>query len=315
MHDVLRIESYSAAGNVIFPSVELTIQKDTIIGIHTDYAKINHLLAQFQLQQFTYIHYREEGLYEKLKLKEYLLFLKRIHNFSDSIDSFIRLLNLESHLKTKIGKLSRSEKQRLRFLNCIVNLKTILVIEEPFQNIDEHTKKIIVNGVHQLKEAGKQPIILSSNMDDLLISCDTIFRLNTDGLHLVDLQEDDNKDSQSAINTTHIRFEKIPTKRNDKIILFNPPEIDYIESVEGEVSVYVGGESYPCSLTLNELESKLAPFGFFRCHRSYIVNLQKVREIITWTRNSYSLSLHTKEEQIVPLSKKNLVELKRIIGI
>ncbi|MDR0435024.1 MAG: LytTR family transcriptional regulator DNA-binding domain-containing protein [Gracilibacteraceae bacterium] len=35
----------------------------------------------------------------------------------------------------------------------------------------------------------------------------------------------------------------------------------------------------------------MKPYGFFRCHRSYIVNLQKVREIITWTRNSYGLIL------------------------
>nr|WP_285848822.1 LytTR family DNA-binding domain-containing protein [Solibacillus isronensis] len=42
---------------------------------------------------------------------------------------------------------------------------------------------------------------------------------------------------------------------------------------------------------MSELEKRLHHFRFFRCHRSYIVNLHKAREILTWTCNSYSLSL------------------------
>src|SRR5699024_2058212 len=91
--------------------------------------------------------------------------------------------------------------------------------------------------------------------------------------------------------TQPIRLEKIPTKIDDKIVLFDPLEIDYIESYEGIASLYINGESFPSVSTLQELETKLIPFGFFRCHRSYIINLQKVREVITWTRNSYSLTL------------------------
>ncbi len=314
MLGAITINSYSVAGNVICPAIHINLQKDIIFGIQTDVAKINHLIKQFQIQPDTYIHYREDGMYERLTVKEYLSFIKGLHHSSESIDHFIQLLGLEMHLKTKISKLSNSEKQRLRFINSIIDDHNINIFEEPFQNIDEHSKKILLNVFHQLKEKGKLLIILSSNMEDLLVSCDSVNRLNADGLHLIDIQEDTNS-NQSTNDITHIRFEKIPTKLNDKIILFNPPEIDYIESVEGEVSVYVGGDSYPCSLTLNDLEIKLTPFGFFRCHRSYIVNLQKVREIITWTRNSYSLSLNTKEESVVPLSKNKLVELKRIIGI
>ena len=32
-------------------------------------------------------------------------------------------------------------------------------------------------------------------------------------------------------------------------------------------------------------------YGFFRCHRSYLVNMQKVQEVVRWTRNSYALRL------------------------
>ncbi|MFD2875892.1 LytTR family DNA-binding domain-containing protein [Paenibacillus rhizoplanae] len=38
------------------------------------------------------------------------------------------------------------------------------------------------------------------------------------------------------------------------------------------------GKNYSCGLTLTELEQRLLNFGFYRCHRSYIVNLQKKLE-------------------------------------
>ena len=77
----------------------------------------------------------------------------------------------------------------------------------------------------------------------------------------------------------------------------------------------VAGTSYSCALTLQELEKRLRAYGFYRCHRSYIVNLQKVREIITWTKNSYSLKLNVGEGTVVPLSRSKLSELKELIGI
>ncbi|MFS0907377.1 LytTR family transcriptional regulator DNA-binding domain-containing protein [Priestia aryabhattai] len=112
-----------------------------------------------------------------------------------------------------------------------------------------------------------------------------------------------------------VRFEKIPAKVNEKIILFDPTEISFIESNEGVSNLHVNGEVFPCSYTLNELFKRLQIFGFFRCHRSYIVNLQRVREVITWTRNSYSLILDDPKKSSIPLSKGNLSELKEIIGI
>ena len=63
-------------------------------------------------------------------------------------------------------------------------------------------------------------------------------------------------------------------------------------------------------MTLDELEQKLKNFGFYRCHRSYLVNIQKVTEIVRWTRSSYSLRLANYKEFMVPLSKAKIQELK-----
>lgn len=112
-----------------------------------------------------------------------------------------------------------------------------------------------------------------------------------------------------------VRFEKIPAKVGDKLILFDPTEIDYIESHEGVANLHVLQGIYACSMSLSDLEGRLKGFGFYRCHRSYLVNLQKVREVITWTRNSYSLILDDHSKSSIPLSKGKYDELKKIIGI
>lgn len=63
--------------------------------------------------------------------------------------------------------------------------------------------------------------------------------------------------------------------------------------------------------TLDGLKDRLALQGFFRVHRSYLVNLQHVRSIITWSRNAYTLRLDCDRE--VPLSKHRIGALRRML--
>ena len=85
-----------------------------------------------------------------------------------------------------------------------------------------------------------------------------------------------------------------------------------MEANEGKVCVYVKNEQYQGDFKISELEEKLAKFGFFRCHRSYIVNMQKVTELVKWTRNSYSLRLVGYNKTDVPLSKAKIQELRNM---
>ncbi len=310
----ITIDAFAIEGNVISPRIEMRIDKESIIGIYSDVAKLNYLSKQLTSNPKIHIELRDNGIYSRLTVLEYINFLNGLYTISRNPEAILTLFELTDKKKIRINNLTDSEIRRLRFVNCLLNDKSIQVIEEPLQNLDENAKRIVINILLSLKKEQKSIILLSNNMEDILFSSDYVYRLDSDGLHSLDVKEE-NPVAVEKSDSSPFRFEKIPTKLNEKIILFNPPEIDYIESVEGQVSVFVGGEAYPSSLTLNELEQKLTPFGFFRCHRSYIVNLQKVREIITWTRNSYSLSLHTSKDTVVPLSKNKLVELKRIIGI
>lgn len=302
-----KIEAVMDEGKVLLPACTVDGQ---IAGIYTDIQKIQLIMQQ--LEQTGYVHHVMDGQYKRLKVEETFRFYMMMSGCLQSVEEILELFGLEKFRKKKVTDLSFSQQERVAFLRPYLYAGTFLVIEEPYHRMDADTKVIIAGLIQQLVERGTVVLLLSNNLEDLLISTNNIFRIDSSGWHKMDFQEEQ---PPAADEEPVIRIEKIQTKKNDKTILFNPPEIDYIESVEGEILVNVAGVSYSCSLTLQELEKRLRAYGFYRCHRSYIVNLQKVREIITWTKNSYSLKLSIGEGTVVPLSRNKLAELKELLGI
>lgn len=308
----VKIDEVIELGEVLLPPVQLTIEQ-AITSIYTDVTRLNLLKKQLLNNKSIYVHTQQIGHYERLTVEEIFRFYNDLYNGKQSTAQLITEFGFEQQRKTRVSELSMTQRQVLSFIQPYLDEKKLLVLIEPFQNLQQNERKILMHILTQLKQVHRNILILSNNLEHLISVGDEIFRLDADGLHSLDIK--DEQTDIATIETTQLKIEKIPTKKNDKIILFNPPEIDYIESVEGEVYIYVAGEGYLCAWTLNELEKRLLHFGFFRCHRSYIVNLQKVREIISWTRNSYSLVLQGTAKSEVPLSRNKLTELKEIVGI
>lgn len=262
-----------------------------------------------------------DGVYKRLTVLEALRFYKNLHNSPGKVDDILRKVQLELKKNTKLEKLTPSEKRRIQLAALYIQNPDVWVMEEPDQNLDMESKRIFLSLLTELRAAGKTVFILSGNLENAVIAADRVYRLDENGLYQIQTLEEEPEveekveESAAAESIQPIRFEKIPTKVNEKIVLFDPPEIDYIESSEGQSFLYIKGEAFPSYFTLSELEQRLLPYGFFRCHRSYIVNLQKVREVITWTRNSYSLVLEDAKKSSIPLSKSKMAELKGILGM
>ena len=107
---------------------------------------------------------------------------------------------------------------------------------------------------------------------------------------------------------------KVPAKSGDATLLFDPREVDFVESVNRANFVSVRGELYPVQMTLDELEAELERYGFFRCHRSYIVNVQKVAKVERFTRNSFNLTLADAAQTQIPLAKGRADEMRDRYG-
>ena len=260
-----------------------------------------------------------EGLYERLTVSEQLSFYRKLYYTEHSIPEILRKVHLEEKRNVRIKKLSYSEQRRIQFAKLLIQDPENFIIEEPDQNIDIETQRVLILMLEELRAKGKSVLILTGNMESAVTLADKVYKLDENGLHEIHMEDDLTVNEECGEieqeEIQPVRFEKIPTKVNEKIVLFDPPEIDYIESNDGQSALHVDGEEFPTTFTLNELEERLRHFGFFRCHRSYIVNLQKVREVITWTRNSYSLILEDEKKSNIPLSKSKMGELKEMLGL
>lgn len=302
-------------GELLLPKIELDMTTYQSIGIITDLKRKQLLMDQLVDHSRYYLFRAGQNEYMRLTVEELITFLIRVTERNEHAASLIDYFALKEERKVQIKDLSSSRRMYVTLLRVFFAYQPTLVLEEPYFYLEEQDRRQFKRILDDLLKE-KQVLILTSNLEDALISCDAIYRLNESGFHPLDIRDsEEDKQEVQKQDEANITLQKISTKRNDKVILFNPPEVDFIESVEGSILVHVGGENYDCALTLTELEQRLLNFGFFRCHRSYIVNLQKVREIITWTKNSYSLRLNTGQDAVVPLSRSKLHELKALLNI
>lgn len=107
-------------------------------------------------------------------------------------------------------------------------------------------------------------------------------------------------------------LKKIPCESNGRIILVDVNKISFCYS-EGEKNyVKTDKEIYCTTKTLQELAEKT---NFFRCHRSYIVNIEKVKEVYSWFNGTYKLIIDGKENNEIPVSRSHVKEIKVILGL
>lgn len=108
--------------------------------------------------------------------------------------------------------------------------------------------------------------------------------------------------------------DKITLWKNDKLVVLNINDIYYCEAHEHEVHIYTKEDQYIVTSSISDFHKKLPKDIFFRCHRSYIVNTDKITEIIPWFNNTYMLKLQGLNSEI-PVSRQNISSFKTLMGI
>ncbi|MBN8192166.1 response regulator transcription factor [Bacillus sp. NTK074B] len=102
---------------------------------------------------------------------------------------------------------------------------------------------------------------------------------------------------------------KLAVQDEDKIVFISPQDILYIFREERETFICTDKKKYTCRLPIKDLEAKLATFPFFRVHKSYLVQLPFVEELIPWGSGVYQLKVHGADEAI-PVSRNYVKELR-----
>ena len=85
--------------------------------------------------------------------------------------------------------------------------------------------------------------------------------------------------------------QRLPIRKDGRIFLVRPEDIDWLEADGNHVRVHVGKESHLIRETLGKLEARLPDRTFMRIHRSTLVNIARIREIQPWFQGDYVLLL------------------------
>ncbi|MBN1315788.1 MAG: response regulator transcription factor [Anaerolineales bacterium] len=113
--------------------------------------------------------------------------------------------------------------------------------------------------------------------------------------------------------TTQGRYlDRLAVHDRGRIRLLDVKEVDWIGAEDDQVMVHVNDRTFLIRRTLANLEAQLDPTRFFRAHRSAIVNLDRVKEIIPWFKGSYVLRLTTGAK--VDLSRSQARTLRKILN-
>ncbi|WP_151735627.1 LytR/AlgR family response regulator transcription factor [Paenibacillus tengchongensis] len=107
---------------------------------------------------------------------------------------------------------------------------------------------------------------------------------------------------------------KVNLWKDEKIIVVDADDIRYASAQEKTTSVITKDGEYSVAASISEFHARLTPERFFRCHRSYIVNLSKVKEIIPWFNNTYLLRLSDVDDE-VPVSRSKVKEFRQIMQL
>jgi len=173
---------------------------------------------------------------------------------------------------------------------------------------------IVENALVQKKEHDKKDKAYNmlgnqrKNIQDTLKKLDSISILFEDG-HV------ENQEFEPVIknNKTKIR-EKYDVADGEDIIFIKVADIYYATAIGGQVEIVTVDNKYSSSISLAIWEARLKEGNFFKCHRSYLINLDKVEKLIPWQGNTYNIKLKNTEE-IIPVSRSKKKELKTIMHL
>ncbi len=266
--------------------------------------------------------FEEDLLYERLSVRDNLEFYCRLHSLPHSrVDEMLAMVGLSDQARKAANKLSTVSQRRLAFARALIGQPSLLLLDQPILRTDLDTQALFASLVREAAAKGAAILITD---EDLAWSG----KLSTHILEMEDgrvvgsrtrNQEAETSAPEPATPATpvapaRISSYKIPARKEDRIALYDPGELLYATSRDGKTYLHTLKEEATTNLTLQELEMRLAGRGFFKAHRAYLVNLQHIKAVIQYTRNSYTLQLNDPQETMIPLSKQSEKELQELLG-
>ena len=251
--------------------------------------------------------------FDRETVRSYLRLFSRLAGGSVTAGDAMAHFGLAPAARTQVRRLTAEQRALLNFARMSLFEPEVVFCERPLADVTPSTRGIVTAWMGQVADAGGILITAGEPLREALLMPGTAFYEEDGRLHEAKTAVGE-KDEGVEYAGDEVRVFKVPARVDGATLLFDPREVDFVESVNRANFASVRGELYPVTMTLDELESELERFGFFRCHRSYIVNVQKVAKVERFTRNSFNLTLADAAQTQIPLAKGRAEAMRERYG-
>ncbi|HXN24008.1 MAG TPA: LytTR family DNA-binding domain-containing protein [Candidatus Dormibacteraeota bacterium] len=109
---------------------------------------------------------------------------------------------------------------------------------------------------------------------------------------------------------------KILVKSQQRLLLVDADDVIYAAINDGTITVVAreaeGSSNYR---TIEELQSVLDSDLFWRAHRSYLVNIDHIKEVVPWFKSTYQLKMNDKKQSEIPVSRAQTKRLRELFKL
>jgi ABC-2 type transport system ATP-binding protein len=269
-------------------------------------SKFDPFNARREFSRQVGVLFAEDNLYQRQSVLANLNFYRRLYGVNPArVQQVLDQVGLADQAEAVVGDMNPGLARRLAVGRAILHDPPVLILNEPFIGCDAASVNLISSLISQRAQDGAAVLILAQDDEQLLPIASIVYRIDQGQVVEEFYPGEEHQQSMPF---------KIPAKLEHTVALVDPAEIYYAFTQDDRTFLQTADGSLPTQFTMTELERRLSRSGFFRAHRSYLVNLQLVREVIPYTRDSYSLRLKDPEATKIPLSKSAARELRDLMG-
>ncbi|MGA2476636.1 MAG: LytTR family DNA-binding domain-containing protein [Terriglobia bacterium] len=109
---------------------------------------------------------------------------------------------------------------------------------------------------------------------------------------------------------------KLVVKSQGRLFLVDSEEIIFASIEDGVISIVTRDlEGQSNFRTVEELQGNLDPKVFWRVHRSYLVNVNHIKEVVPWFKSSYQLKMQDRKQTEIPVSRAQTRKLRELLNL
>ncbi|MBI4461602.1 MAG: response regulator transcription factor [Acidobacteria bacterium] len=109
---------------------------------------------------------------------------------------------------------------------------------------------------------------------------------------------------------------KLLLRTSQRLFLIDAGDLVYATIADGLITIVTreleGTSNYR---TIEELQANLDPALFWRAHRSYLVNINYIKEVVPWFKSTYQLRMADRKATEIPVSRAQTRRLRELLKL